>query len=136
MVVPKFRAWRKTAQKMVNVSSLDWKSDENEKESLSAIWWYSTRNALVSSADDVSDEFIIMQFTGSLDKDGENIFDKDIVETTRFCGGSYEDYRGVVKFLEGSWIIDTGEELIPLWSEIEENIVIGNIYENPELVEN
>ncbi|QHF55438.1 MULTISPECIES: YopX family protein [Streptococcus] len=135
MVVPKFRAWRKTAQKMVNVSSLDWKNDENEEESLSAIWWYSTKNALVSSADYVSDEFIIMQFTGSLDKDGKDIFDRDIVETTRFCGGSYEDYRGVVKFLEGAWMIDTGEELIPLWSEIEETIVIGNIYEHPELME-
>lgn len=138
MVVPKFRAWRKTVQKMVNVSSLDWKIDENEKKSLSAIWWYSTQNALVSSADDVSDDFILMQSTRVFDKDGEDIFDKDIVETTRFCGGSFEnirDFRGVVKFLEGAWMIDTGEELIPLWSEIEETIVIGNIYEHPELME-
>ncbi|BDD37922.1 YopX family protein [Streptococcus ruminantium] len=134
MVVPKFRAWRKTAQKMVNVSSLDWKSDENEKESLSAIWWYSTRNALVSSADDVSDEFILMQFTGLFDKDGKEIFERDIVKRTSLIPGGF-DLIGIVKQLEGSWVIDTGKEAVDLWSEVDENEVLGNVYKNPELVE-
>ncbi|WP_155962157.1 YopX family protein [Streptococcus ruminantium] len=144
-MIPKFRAWRKTAQKMVNVSSLDWKIDENEKESLSAIWWYSTQNAIVSSADDVSDDFILMQSTRVFDKDGKEIFDGDIVKTTRFfgradeTGGFYEydkELIGIVKQLEGAWVIDTGKEAVYLWSEVDENEVIGNIYENPELVEN
>ena len=53
-------------------------------------------------------------------------------------GGFYEyekDYLGVVKVLEGSWVIDTGSDAVNLWSEIDENEVLGNIYESLELLE-
>ena len=87
---------------------------------------------------------ILMQSTGLVDKNGKEIFDGDIVRTTRFLGradeigGFYEyekDYVGVVKVLEGSWVIDTGIVAVRLWSEIDESEVLGNIYENPELLE-
>ncbi|CWF18208.1 YopX protein [Streptococcus pneumoniae] len=86
----------------------------------------------------------LMQSTGLTDKNGKEIFDGDIVRTTRFLGradeigGFYEyekDYVGVVKVLEGSWVIDTGSVAVRLWSEIDESEVLGNIYENPELLE-
>lgn len=86
----------------------------------------------------------LMQSTGLKDKNGKKIFDGDIVRTTRFLGradeigGFYEyekDYLGVVKVLEGSWVIDTGSDAVNLWSEIDENEVLGNIYENLELLE-
>lgn len=86
----------------------------------------------------------LMQSTGLKDKNGKEIFDGDIVRTTRFLGradeigGFYEyekDYVGVVKVLEGSWVIDTGSVAVRLWSEIDESEVLGNIYENPELLE-
>lgn len=86
----------------------------------------------------------LMQSTGLTDKNGKEIFDGDIVRTTRFLGradeigGFYEyekDYVGVVKVLEGSWVIDTGIVAVRLWSEIDESEVLGNIYENPELLE-
>lgn len=86
----------------------------------------------------------LMQSTGLKDKNGKEIFDGDIVRTTRFLGradeigGFYEyekDYVGVVKVLEGSWVIDTGIVAVRLWSEIDESEVLGNIYENPELLE-
>lgn len=49
-------------------------------------------------------------------------------------GGFYEydkEIIGVVKQLEGAWVIDTGSEAVYLWTEIEENEVIGNVYEQP-----
>lgn len=91
-----------------------------------------------------TDEIELMQSTGLRDKNGKEIFEGDIVRTTRFLGradeigGFYEyekDYVGVVKVLEGSWVIDTGSVAVRLWSEIDESEVLGNIYENPELLE-
>lgn len=42
---------------------------------------------------------------------------------------------GIVKQLEGAWVIDTGCDAVSLWTEIEENEVLGNIYETPDLIE-
>jgi hypothetical protein len=86
-------------------------------------------------------DVILMQSTGLKDKNGKEIFEGDIVKTTRFfgradeVGGFYEydkEIIGVVKQLEGAWVIDTGSEAVNLWTEIEENEVIGNVYEQPE----
>jgi uncharacterized phage protein (TIGR01671 family) len=85
----------------------------------------------------------IMRFTDILDNSEprKEIFEGDIVKTTRFfgradeVGGFYEydkEIIGVVKQLEGAWVIDTGSEAVNLWTEIEENEVLGNIYENKE----
>lgn len=87
----------------------------------------------------------IMRFTDILDNSEprKEIFEGDIVKTTRFfgradeAGGFYEydkEIIGAVKQLEGAWVIDTGNDAVPLWSEIEENEVIGNIYENKEFL--
>lgn len=87
----------------------------------------------------------IMRFTDILDNSEprKEIFEGDIVKTTRFFGradevdGFYEydkEIIGVVKQLEGAWVIDTGSEAVNLWTEIEENEVIGNVYENAEMV--
>ncbi|WP_206538349.1 YopX family protein [Listeria floridensis] len=44
---------------------------------------------------------------------------------------------GVVEFLEGSWVITNHKrrESINLWSELNELEVIGNKWQNPELLE-
>ena len=89
----------------------------------------------------VNNDLHLMQSTGLKDKNGKEIFEGDIVKTTRFfgradeVGGFYEydkEIIGVVKQLEGAWVIDTGSEAVNLWTEIEENEVVGNIYEHPD----
>lgn len=128
MVVPKFRAWDTFDEGMVNDIFFSWQD-----------CGYESLNKCLSD-----ERWEFMQSTGLFDKNGKEIFEGDVVKTTRFfgradeTGGFYEydkELMGIVKQLEGAWVIDTGNTAVYLWTEIEENEVVGNIYENPELVE-
>ncbi|EAC7449674.1 YopX family protein [Listeria seeligeri] len=81
----------------------------------------------------------VSQFTGLTDENGKKIFEGDIVEIIEidaFGNLDWNRLKGKVMFSEGAWLVtDSGSFAIPLWSEINEIEVIGNIYENPELLE-
>ena len=136
-MILKYRAWDKHGQKMfANDELIIWNGNVYANDSKKL-----TCNNLKGWS--IDDEYL-MQSTGLVDRNGKEIFEGDIVRTTRFLGradeigGFYEyekDYLGVVKVLEGSWVIDTGIVAVRLWSEIDESEVLGNIYENPELLE-
>lgn len=136
-MILKYRAWDKHGQKMfANDELIIWNGNVYANDSKKL-----TCNNLKGWS--IDDEYL-MQSTGLVDRNGKEIFEGDIVRTTRFLGradeigGFYEyekDYLGVVKVLEGSWVIDTGSDAVNLWSEIDENEVLGNIYENLELLE-
>ena len=132
-MILKFRAWLKKEQKMDNyIDHISWLENE----------LYCIGDGITYMV--LAEDLVLMQSTGLKDKNGKEIFEGDIVRTTRFLGradeigGFYEyekDYLGVVKVLEGSWVIDTGSDAVNLWSEIDENEVLGNIYENRGLLE-
>jgi uncharacterized phage protein (TIGR01671 family) len=74
------------------------------------------------------DKIILMQFTGLLDKNGKEIYEGDIVKW-------YNKISYIVYMDKGFWVNDEaygweGEDLWN-WEQME---VIGNIYENPELI--
>ncbi|EFS02318.1 gp52 [Listeria seeligeri FSL S4-171] len=76
----------------------------------------------------------VSQFTGLKDKNGKKIFEGDIVEIDVHDRLEWNVIKGKVIFLEGAWLVtDSGSFAIPLWSEINEIEVIGNIHENLEL---
>ena len=125
-MIPKYRMWDKETKSMNGMAEI-----------------YRNRNQEIE-LHPRDKNIILMQSTGLVDKNGKEIFDGDIVRTTRFLGradeigGFYEyekDYVGVVKVLEGSWVIDTGIVAVRLWSEIDESEVLGNIYENKDILE-
>ena len=72
---------------------------------------------------------IPLQFTGLKDKDGKEIYEKDILKC--LLNKRDESYwKGTVNFSAGYFLVN----LIPL-AVVEEFEVIGNIFENPELLE-
>ncbi|VPG55055.1 YopX protein [Streptococcus pneumoniae] len=138
-MIPKYRAWDKARNEM-NYKVMVGNCDTDDENWTCPIIWIEEKKDWLHFDDYDS----IMQSTGLKDKNGKEIFEGDIVRTTRFLGradeigGFYEyekDYVGVVKVLEGSWVIDTGSVAVRLWSEIDESEVLGNIYENLEFLE-
>lgn len=77
------------------------------------------------------------QYVGRKDKNKREIYEGDIVRTGKDDIGDPEPMIGQVIMRDGSWLIENEkkQEAIDLFSEITSREVIGNIYENPELLE-
>lgn len=74
------------------------------------------------------DNGTIGQFTGLHDKNGKEIYEGDII--------SNESYKGVVVYKNGSFVLDLGKSCgcVYLFC-LDSLLVIGNIFDNKELLE-
>ena len=123
-MIPRFRAWDKETQTMLDVSLIDFK-----KSVLIGEHWEFGETNFINF-----DEIELMQSTGLKDKNGKEIFEGDIL-----FGHAGDDFWEIVEFdiEEGKWIRRD------IWYNsklgLSENNkfmeILGNIYENPELLE-
>lgn len=117
-MVPKFRAWDKGLESMIPVEMIDFE--------------YGMIN--VNAAWRTFEEIELMQSTGLKDKNGVEIFEGDVLTSNvQPCKmvNPIKDGYGVVRFENGMFKLGA----ISLVTFISKMEVIGNIYENPELLE-
>lgn len=134
-MTPRYRAWIKTEKRMFfsdDILAIDY---ENEEIVTQQIYF---ENGLPDDRDIYCynpDDIELMQSTGLKDKNGKEVFIGDIVKCTRGCLHEVyleKEYGGT--FIGGMPSIYLKGLLSGYaWTEDEE--IIGNIYENPELLE-
>lgn len=127
----KFRAFRKKDKKMGMVISIGF--TKGRFTSVSAGMKTEVRRSYWTLADisELGDKVVLMQYTGLKDKNGTEIYEGDVVES--------EYIWGEVKFLSGGFcILGSHPSALPIFGIVSEGIeveVAGNIYENPELLD-
>lgn len=121
----KFRAWDKIGKKFVSAESV---SDQK-------IPVIPTEHGFV-----LKTKFILSQFTGMKDKDGKEVYEGDVVEAAWMHHGKPgQVFMAFIFFNEHIGSFRIGYESLGGFSQDEVYFryqvkVIGNVYENPDLV--
>ena len=141
-MIVRYRAWIKTEKRMVfsdDILNIDY---ENKEIVTQQVYF---ENGLPDDRDIYCydfDEIELMQSTGLKDKNGKELFEGDIatdgdtlgdIRNHQTLGFYIVDEKGKERFLSGTVDTEGFEEA----KEFMENSfeIIGNIYENPELLE-
>jgi len=77
----------------------------------------------------------LIALTGLKDKNAKEICDGDIIKTQRGNIGLVRHSLSVCWHLKYRHQTDNSEKIIQLWEILHDMEIIGNIYENPELLE-
>ena len=125
-MIPRYRVWDKQTERMHIVSGIDF----NDGLVSSVNIWHEGWPWVLEP-----DEIVLMQSTGLKDKNGVDVYQGDIIRCTRGCPHEViwlEKYGGTFFGGMPAWYL-SGLSNGYSWTGREE--VIGNIYENSELLE-
>lgn len=125
-MIPKFRAWHNELSRMMSIKNVWFQDNCLEELELND----TVMNDYITA---YPDEIELMQSTGLKDKNGKEIFEGDILGTKDSLLNGVVEYRTDLGMFVNSLIrYNNFERLCNIGSDRE---IIGNIYENPELLE-
>lgn len=127
----KFRAWHKYLKKMFKIGQITleegtWNFEPNDRGFIGMSIPYQT-------------SFVLMQYTGLHDKNGKEIYEGDIV----YCQTKYGKAKALIEFIDGKFVAYWNSAIthpqnghhIACYDINKKFEVIGNVFENPELLE-
>ena len=138
-MMPKFRAFCKRHKCIEEVFQITYLGDNDIKVEAECLSGY------------VGSDFILMQSTGLHDNNGVEVFEGDLIHYTYdgfdwhvpvvYREGRFEVYHGTLstipasKIPSGKYATNIGNSIRMCRVEFTDMYVAGNIYENPELLE-
>ncbi|MED4399822.1 YopX family protein [Metabacillus fastidiosus] len=139
----KFRIWDKEKKVMGSLLSFDQRDQAAHGATTSANWY--TGEGDIDGFFDKSGTLILQQYTGFKDKSGIEIYEGDIVIVHHFLTELSKPYKAVIEWDKSRFAVKNLEEdkmnfqigpfpLNNLDSFGTNYEVIGNIYENPDLL--
>lgn len=133
-MTPRYRVWIKTEKRMFfsdDILSIDY---ENTEIVTQQVYF---ENGLPDDRDIYCydfDEIELMQSTDMVDRNGNIIFEGDIVKMSKDVY-SEPTYYEVVRHRGGAYRLESKQHGCELWLRHTDCEVVGNIYENRELLE-
>lgn len=133
-MIPRYRTWIKTEKRMIETDDLLDIDYENEVVTTQQVYF---ENGLPDDRDldnFVFDEVELMQSTAMVDRNGNIIFEGDMVKMAKDVY-SEPTYYEVVRHRGGAYRLESKQHGCELWLRHTDCEVVGNVYENPELLE-
>ena len=125
-MIVRYRAWHKTWDELGKVKRIRFDGEGNVTTVLF--------EGKFLGVDTHVDEIELMQSTGLTDKNGKEIFEGDIVKMAKDVY-SKPTYYEVVRHRGGAYRLESKQHGCELWLRHTECEVVGNVYENKELME-
>ena len=134
-MIPRFRAWDKARNEM-NYKVMVGNCDTDDENWTCPIIWIEEKKDWLH----FDDYECIMQSTGLKDKNGKEIFEEDIVQFEDCYEVSDFLYinTGIIEWCQGGFHVTNRDSVLMedlLDGDSLDVTIIGNIYENPELLE-
>ena len=121
----KFRAWHMTWEELGEVKRIRF-DDEGDVRTV-------LFRGKILGTDTPIDKIELMQSTGLVDKNGKEIFEGDIVKMAKDVY-SEPTYYEVVRHRGGAYRLESKQHGCELWLRHTDCEVVGNVYENKELL--
>ena len=126
-MIPRYRAWMKSLKWMCDVTNISFDS-----KFVDICQQGDTERYTEMSVE--FDEIELMQSTDMVDRDGKIIFDGDIVKMSKDIY-SEPTYYEVVRHRGGAYRLDSKQHGCELWLRHTDCEVVGNVFENKELLD-